>query len=158
MSLREPYWDQHYLMLCALMDMDDVTECSLSKFCRWHQASGAVDSLEGRDVFQRNLDKIRVWAHINLIVSWISAKPNIRCCSWDKKITNISKRWGIKALREALQRRIWRYWYMENWTWAIKMWFQSNCICFQRSMASRSGEVILPLPFSVVRHHLQCCI
>ncbi|PKU41817.1 rna-directed dna polymerase from mobile element jockey-like [Limosa lapponica baueri] len=47
-------------------DMDSGTECTLNKFANYTKLCGAVDTLEGRDTTQRDLDRLERWAHANL--------------------------------------------------------------------------------------------
>lgn len=48
-------------------NMDHGTEGTLSKFVNNTKLSGAVDTLEGIDAIQRDLDKIKRLAHENLM-------------------------------------------------------------------------------------------
>ncbi|GAB0184586.1 cAMP-dependent protein kinase inhibitor alpha [Grus japonensis] len=47
--------------------MDSGIECSLSKFADYTKLCGVVNTLEGRDAVQRDLDRLERWAYVNLM-------------------------------------------------------------------------------------------
>jgi len=141
-------------------DMDSGTECTLSKFANDTKLCGVVDTLEGRDGIQRDLDRLERWACVNRMKfnkvkckvlhvgqgnpkhkyrlggEWLESSPEEKDLGLllDKKL-NMRRQCALAAQK-------------------------TNCIlgCIKRSVANRSREVILPLYSALLRPHLESCI
>lgn len=48
-------------------DIDDKIECILRRSAVDIKLSGAIDKVEERDAIQRDMDKLKKWANVNLV-------------------------------------------------------------------------------------------
>ncbi|GAB0207233.1 hypothetical protein GRJ2_003188900 [Grus japonensis] len=111
--------------------MDSGIECTLSKFADDTKLCGAADTLEGRDVIQRDLDRLE-----RLGEEWIESSPEEKDLGVliDEKL-NMNRQCALAAQK-------------------------ANRVlgCIKRGVTSRSREVILPLYSALVRPHLEYCV
>jgi len=104
-SLRGPYSDQY-----CLNGIDSQTECTLSKFADDTEISGAVDTPEGQDVIQRDLDKLEKWTHVNL-VRFNKAKCKVLNMGWGNGFKLKDSRFRLDARKTFFTMRVVKPWH-----------------------------------------------
>ncbi|KAK4832892.1 LOW QUALITY PROTEIN: hypothetical protein QYF61_026442 [Mycteria americana] len=126
-------------------DIDSGSECSLNKFANT-KLSGAVDTPEGQDAIQRDLDKLEKWAHYQYRLG-------------DEGIESSPAEKDLGALvDEKLDEKLDKKLDMSQQCALTEQKANHILGCIKRSVASRSREVILPLYSALVRPHLEYCV
>ncbi|KAK4815562.1 hypothetical protein QYF61_004079 [Mycteria americana] len=121
-------------------------ECTLNKFADYTKLRGAVDSLEGKDVIQRDLGRLEEWACANHIKF-----KKTKCKVLHLALGNPHYQYGLGALVDE------RLHVSQQCALAAQ---KADCILgrIKRSVTSRLREVVLPLYSALVRLHLEYCV
>lgn len=122
-------------------DTDSGINCTFSKFVDDTKLSCSGDTTEGQDAVQKDLEKLKKWAHENLI------KFNrARCYTWVRAVPDTSTGWE-KSLSPALQSRtsVDKKLDMSHQCALTAQMAKHILGCTENSVTSRSKELILHL-------------
>ncbi|CAM4437597.1 unnamed protein product [Lepidochelys kempii] len=147
------------LLNIFINDLENGVDCTLSKFAEGTKPGGVVDTLEGRDRIQRDLDKLNDWAKRNLM-----RFNNDKCRVLHLGRKNPMHRYRLgtewlasssaeKDLGVTVDEKL----DMSQCALVAKM---ANGIlgCISRGIASKLRDVIVPLYSTLVRPHLEYCV
>ncbi|CAM5091350.1 unnamed protein product [Eretmochelys imbricata] len=141
-------------------DLEDGVDCTLSKFADDTKLRGVIDTLEGRDRIQRDLDKLEDWAKRNLMKF---NKDKCRVLHLGRKNPMHRYRLGTEWLGSSSAEKD------LGVTVDEKLDMSQQCAlvakkangilgCISRSIASRSRNMIIPIYLTLVRPHMEYCV
>ncbi|GAB0182819.1 mitochondrial enolase superfamily member 1 [Grus japonensis] len=88
-------------------DLDVGLEGVMKKFADDTKLGGAVDSVEGREALQRDLDRLENWAITNHMKF---KRASARLCTWEGATLAMHTDWAMRRWRPAMLKGTWGSW------------------------------------------------
>ncbi|KAJ7400650.1 hypothetical protein BTVI_103420 [Pitangus sulphuratus] len=133
-------------------DLGNGIEYSLSRFASNTKLCGVINTLEGRDAIQRDLDSLERWAYINFM-KFNKVKCKVLHVGWGnhKNKYRLGREW-IESKSEEKDLMLF------DKKLDITQKARNTLGCIKTGIACRLREVILPLYSTLVRLRLEYCV